>query len=223
MNTLYNDLYEEPAYGMSEAATYLRVPYQTLRYWLTGFGRRAAIIMPVEIAPVRLSFFNLLECHVLAGMRKIYDVKVPRIRNALRRLSEESPNPHPLISETFLTDHKDLFIERLGKLVNLSQYGQMGLQFYHVHLERIAVDTNGLFRFFPFVVQPAPSEPKSIEINPTVGFGKPVITGTAISTAVIASRFIARESIAALAQEYDCTPQQIEEAIRWERALPAAA
>jgi uncharacterized protein (DUF433 family) len=39
-------------------------------------------------------------------------------------------------------------------------------------------------------------------------------------TAIIASRFNARESILSLAEEYGCTPQQIEEAIRWERAVP---
>ena len=50
-----------------------------------------------------------------------------------------------------------------------------------------------------------------------VGFGKPVIAGTAISTAIIASRFNARESITGLAEEYGCTPQQIEEAIRGEQ------
>jgi uncharacterized protein (DUF433 family) len=70
------------------------------------------------------------------------------------------------------------------------------------------VDPKGLFRFFPFVVQPGPSEPKTIEINPMVGFGKPVIAGTAISTAIIASRFNARESVTDLASEYGCTPQQ---------------
>jgi uncharacterized protein (DUF433 family) len=69
------------------------------------------------------------------------------------------------------------------------------------------------------------SEPKTIEINPMIGFGKPVIAGTEISTAIIASRCNARESIAALAEEYGRTPQEIEEAIRWERALslPIAA
>lgn len=67
------------------------------------------------------------------------------------------------------------------------------------------MDPKGLFRFFPFVVQPGPSEPKTIEINPMVGFGKPVIAGTAISTAIIASRFNARESVTDLASEYGST------------------
>ncbi len=223
MTARYNKLYEEPAYGLSEVAVYLKVPYQTLRYWLTGFNRRPAIIKPVEANPVRLSFLNLLECHALAGMRKIYDMKVPRVRSALRQVSQDHPQSHPLINEVFLTDRRDLFIEKLGKIVNVSQHGQMGLNFYQFHLERVDVDPKGLFRFFPFVVQPGPSEPKLVEINPMIGFGKPVIAGTGISTAIIASRFIARESIVDLAAEYECTSRQIEEAIRWEQALPIAA
>jgi uncharacterized protein (DUF433 family) len=223
MTARYNKLYEEPAYGLPEAAVYLKVPYQTLRYWLTGFKVRPPVVVPVEKDPVRLSFLNLLECHVLAGLRKIYDLKVPRVRSALRKISQDFPQPHPLISEVFLTDRKNLFIERMGEIINVSQNGQMGLDFYQMHLERVEVDRKGLFRFFPFVVQPGPSEPKLIEINPMVGFGKPVIAGTGISTAIIASRFNARESIADLAAEYECALQTIEEAIRWEQALPVAA
>jgi uncharacterized protein (DUF433 family) len=219
----YNKLYEEPAYGLSEAAVYLKVPYQTLRYWLTGFKSRPPIIEPVAKEPVRLSFMNLLECHVLAGMRKRYDLKVPRVRRALRKLNENYPQPHPLITEAFLTDRKDLFVQRLGKTINVSQHSQLALNFCLFHLERVEVDSKGLFHFFPFVVEPAPSEPRTIEINPMIGFGKPVIAGTAISTAIIASRFTARDSIADLAAEYERTPREIEEAIRWERALPVAA
>jgi uncharacterized protein (DUF433 family) len=217
------EIYDEPAYGISEAAAYLRIPYQTLRYWLTGFKARSPIVRPVEADPVRLSFMNLLECHALAAMRKMYDLKLPRVRRALEKVSQDYDQRHPLVTEVFMTDRKDLFIERLGKIINVSQHGQMGLNYFQMHLERVEVDPKGLFRFFPFVVQPAPSEPKTIEINPMIGFGKPVIAGTGISTAIIASRFNARESIAALAAEYECAPQQIEEAIRWERALPVAA
>jgi uncharacterized protein (DUF433 family) len=221
MSARYNKLYEEPAYGLSEAAVYLKVPYTTLRYWLTGFGKQSPIIEPAVYSPTRLSFMNLLECHALAGMRKIYNLKLPKVRSALRKVSEQFPQPHPLISEVFLTDRKDLFIERMGRIVNVSrQQDQLSLDFYLMHLERVEVDPKGLFRFFPFVVAPSSSEPKTIEINPMVGFGKPVITGTGISTAIIASRFNARESITSLAEEYGCTPQQIEEAIRWERAIP---
>lgn len=223
MTERYNELYETPAYGMSEAAVYLKIPYSTLRYWLTGFKKMPPMVQPVDTDPVQLSFMNLLECHVLAGMRKIYDLKLQKVRNALTKMREQEPLPHPLVSEVFFTDRNNLFIERLGKMINVSQYGQLGMNFYRMHLERVEVDPKGMFRFFPFVSHPRPSEPKLIEINPMVGFGKPVIAGTGISTAIIASRFSARESIAALAAEYGCSPQKIEEAIRWESALPIAA
>jgi uncharacterized protein (DUF433 family) len=220
----YNRLYEEPAYGVPEVAVYLKVPYTTLRYWLTGFGKLPPIIEPVASGPIRLSFLNLLECHALAGMRKIYNLKLPKVRSALRRISKDFPQPHPLIYEVFKTDRTNLFIERMGKIINLSQpCDQLSLEFLNMHLERVEIDPKGLFRFFPFVCELRRSEPKLIEINPRIGFGKPVIAGTAISTAIIASRFNARESITALAEEYGCTPQQIEEAIRWESALPVAA
>jgi uncharacterized protein (DUF433 family) len=224
MSTPHIKLYEDPAYGLIEAAVYLKVPYNTLRYWLTGFRKRPPIIEPAETSPVRLSFFNLLECHVLAGMRELYNLKLPKVRAALLKVSRDYPQPHPLVNQAFLTDQKDLFIEKLGIIVNVSRpYDQLSLDFYEMHLQRMEVDPKGLFRFFPFVVQPKASEPKSVEINPLIGFGKPVVAGTGISTAIIASRFNARESTADLAAEYGCTPQQIEEAIRWERALPIAA
>jgi len=223
MAAQYNELYEEPAYGVAEVAVYLKVPYQTLRYWLTGFGRRPPVILPLGSGPARLSFLNLLECHVLAGMRKQYNLRLPRIRTGLMKVVHDYHEPHPLVSEVFLTDRRDLFIERLGRAINVSRHGQMRLEFDTLYLERVRVDPNGIFRFFPFVVQAGASEPKTIEINPMVGFGKPVLAGTGISTAIIAARFNARESVADLAEEYGCKPNQIEEALRWERALPVAA
>jgi uncharacterized protein (DUF433 family) len=214
-------LHEEPAYGISEAVVYLKIPYTTFRCWL-GMSKLPPIIQPACSDPVRLSFMNLLESHALAGMRKLYSLQLPTVRSALRKIGEEDPRqPHPLVTQVFLTDRKDLFIERMGHLLNVSAtWMQLNLDFYRMYLERVETDPKGLFRFFPFVVEPRSSEPKTIEINPMIGFGKPVIAGTGVSTAIIASRFNARESIAALAEEYGRTPQEIEEAIRWERALP---
>jgi hypothetical protein len=80
-------LYDEPAYGVSEAAAYLKVPYNTLRYWLTGFKRMPPVVASAQVEPLRLSFLNLLECHALAGMRKLYNLQLPKVRSALVQLS----------------------------------------------------------------------------------------------------------------------------------------
>jgi uncharacterized protein (DUF433 family) len=218
------DLYEEAAYGVSEAAAYLKLPYNTLRYWLTGFKRMPPVVVPVQADPVRLSFLNLLECHALAGMRKLYDVKLPKVRTALTQVSEKLGKPHPLVTQVFLTDRRDLFIEKMGEIINVSRpRRQMGFDFYNMFLERVETGPKGTIKFYPFVVGPNANEPKTIEIDPLVGFGKPIIAGTGISTAIVASRFNARESVTDLAEEYGCTPKQIEEAIRWERPILLAA
>jgi len=87
-------LYEEPAYGVSEAAVYLKVPNTTLRYWL-GLGKLPPIIQPACSDPVRLSFMNLLESHALSAMRNLYNLKLPKVRSALCKISEQSPSLIP--------------------------------------------------------------------------------------------------------------------------------
>ena len=137
------------------------------------------MVEPVETDPVRLSFMNLLECHVLAGMRKLYDLKLPKVRTAVERVGEKMGRPHPLVTQAFLTDHRDLFIEEMGKIINvfLKSQEQMGFDFYNKFLERVETGPAGTIRFFPFVIGPNLKEPKTIEINPLVSFGKPVTLG----------------------------------------------
>jgi uncharacterized protein (DUF433 family) len=215
---------ETPIYGVAEAAQYLRVPLNTLRYWVRGAGPVPPLVTLAKSEPSRLSFMNLLECHMLSSMRAIYEVKIPRVRKALVNLAKFVEHKHPLVEQAFRTDRRDLFIEHLGSVVNLSKNEPILIPgIMEFYLERIERDPKGLFRLYPFVMERTQSEPRLILINPAVGFGKPVIAGTGISTAVVASRFNARESIDDLASEYRVEPQQIEEAIRWEQKTAAVA
>ncbi len=218
------DVMETPIYGLTEAAQYLRVPLNTLRYWVRGGGPVSPLIRLAGSEPSRLSFMNLLECHMLSSMRAIYDVRIPKVRKSLATLSKYVQHRHPLVEQAFQTDRRDLFIEHVGKVVNLSKDEQILIPgVMELYLERIERDPKGLFKLYPFVMERTSNEPRLILINPAVGFGKPVIAGTGISTAVISSRFNARESVPDLASEYGVTPKQIEEAIRWEQRTAAVA
>ncbi len=224
MTNALQETFEVPIYGTVEAARYLRVPYQTLRYWIRGSESVPPLIRLAGDDPPRLSFMNLLECHMLSAMRAIYKVRIPRVRRALTTVENLFPSPHPLVDLDFHTDRVDLFIQRLPQeIINLSRGGQLGIkEVLTVHLQRIERDPSGLLSFFPFVEKRSPAEPKIIMINPAVAFGKPVIAGTGISTAVIAARFHARESISDLAKEYGRTANEMEEAVRWESVALAA-
>lgn len=213
-----------PLYGLSEAALYLRVPIKTLEYWAFGRGRVAPLISAARKQPRALSFMNLLECHMLASMRSLYDLRLPKIRRAVAHLNKTSRFRHPLIEEPLFTNRIDLLIKEIDEFINLSKGGQLAIpEIVEAHLERVEYDkTLGAFKFYPFVRERSATEPKLIVIDPGLGFGKPVISGTGISTAVIASRFNARESMPDLAKEYGLEEEQIEEAIRWETRAVAA-
>lgn len=218
------NILDVPAYGLSDAARYLRVPYQTLRYWTRGNESVEPIVRLAETEPPRLSFNNLLECHMLNAMRMHYNLRLPKVRKALKTLAGLYPSPHPLIDKTLETDRVNVFIRQHGEVLNLNRSGQLEFrEFLDMHLQRIARNADGSVAFYPFVEKRSVDEPKLIMMNPAVSFGRPVISGTGIPTAVIASRFHARESINDLAREYGRTDKEIEEAIRWESRTALAA
>lgn len=223
MNTLVRDEgIELPMYGLAEAGLYLRLPMTTLEYWVFGRNKIRPMIKAASKEPRSLSFMNLLECHMLAAMKKVYDLRLPKIRRAVEHLSATTAFRHPLIEQPLYTDRVDVLIKEMDRMLNISRGGQFVIpEIVGVHLERVEYD-KGKFKFYPFVRERSASEPKHIVINPSVGFGKPVIAGTGISTAVIASRFNARESVPDLAKEYGLDESKIEEAIRWETRAVAA-
>ena len=224
MNKEISEIQNVPIYGMVEAAHYIRVPYQTLRYWIRGRDPVRPLVKLTSENPPRLSFLNLLECHMLSAFRGFYDLRLPKVRRALATAERMFALEHPLLDLDLHTNRVDIFVRNLpNELVNLSRGGQLGMEaVLQTHLQRIERDPAGLFSFFPFVEERSLLEPKHIVLNPTVAFGRPVISGTGISTSFISSRFHARDSVSELAAEYDLPQQKIEEAIRWESNLLAA-
>jgi uncharacterized protein (DUF433 family) len=216
-------LLDEPVYTAADVSRYVRVPYQTVRYWAFGRDSMPSLFEVPQTSPPTLSFANLLECHVLNAMRTKYELDVRRVRSALETLAEKFNDPrrrHPLLTEEFRTNGIDLFIS--NGAINVSAGGQATLQpLLNVYLERIQWNVAGFtylypMKFYPFVFETAGSEPKIVSVTPAIAAGRSVIDGTGISTAVIASRFFARECPEALAREYELSERQIEEAIRWE-------
>ena len=97
MKTATNGMMETPIYGVAEAAQYLRVPQNTLVYWVKGGGSVPPLIRLATGQPPRLSFSNLLECYMLSSMRAIYEVRIPKVRKALVNLAKYVQHKHPLI------------------------------------------------------------------------------------------------------------------------------
>lgn len=220
-----------PAYTVQEASHYLRLPEQTLRYWVRGrnYRTRAGLrrSLPVLAVPDRkrctLSFVNLVEAHLLAAITRDHDVSLQRVRRAVTYLRRALGSDHPLIERSLETNKRDLFIWEAGMLINISQEGQTAMrEVLDTYLSRIEWDTSGLAaRLYPFTAKTERSAPKAVLIDPRLAFGRPVLSGTGVPTEVIAERFKAGESLESLAPDYGRAPAEILEAIRCELELAA--
>jgi uncharacterized protein (DUF433 family) len=163
-----------------------------------------------------LSFWTLVEAYVLATVRRHHGVPLQRVRKALRYVERELELVRPLIEKEFLTDGLDLFIEEYERLITVTREGQTAMRsLLEASLKRVDRDPKGLAtRLFPWSRKP--DEPRDVEIDPERAFGRRVIAGTGIPTAIIADRFTAGESAQRLAKDYRVPQDKIDAALRWE-------
>lgn len=220
------DLKDVPNYGIAESAAYLRLSPSTLRAWLLGQAGFQSVIRIADTHTKALSFVNLVEAHVLAGMRRHHGVPLKNVRTAIQYVSQELKIDRPLANQQFETNGLDLFFDHLGQTVNASKGGQQAMAaLLKGYLRRIDRDPSGVpIKLYPMTRGNEPDkQPKSVVIDPRVSFGRPVLVGTGIPTAVLAARFKAGESMDDLAEDYGAEKAALEEAIRIEFDLRDAA
>lgn len=205
----YARSYEIPNYSSVEAALYLRLKLGDVRRWV-GEGI-------VRAPNGGISFLNLLELHILKGLRREFGLPLQRIRRALEEYNETEHSEHPFLDPRLETDGIHLFLHDGDEYLNLNLPKQRGIPaILSTYLRRIDRLDNHEFRFFPFIVREDAHEPRTIQMSPEIAFGRPVLANTGIATDVIAGRFRARDSVSDLASEYDVPIAMIEDAVRWE-------
>lgn len=213
------DAREVAAYTVGEAAHYLGVPKSTLRSWFAGQRGFRAVIKPADAKALGLSFTNLVEAYVLTAIRRKHHIALPTIRRGLDYLVRKLGAKRPLIDREFATNGVDLFVDHLGEVINISRDGQIEMaDLIRAYLERIDRDAKGVpIKLYPFMRAQAPREqPRTVAIDPRVSFGRPVIAGTGIPTAVLAEQFKAGDPVPVLAKEYGADEEAVWDAIRCE-------
>jgi uncharacterized protein (DUF433 family) len=217
-----------PTYEIAEAAHYLHLPVSTLGHWVRGHKKFKRVIDTPgngSAGPIRLSFLNLVEAHMLATIRRKYGIRLQNIRPAIDYLQREFGEPHPLATMSLKVDEVNLFVERAGKLLNISRGGQVAMkQAVQEHLKRVKRDRdNNPLVLYPFVGGDYTQKRKPVMFDPEISFGRLVIVKSGIPTTEIAERFGAGETIAALSKDFGLTALQVEDAIRCEIPLKEAA
>lgn len=218
---------DSPRYGLAEAARYIPgLSDATLRTWVLGrtypvLGGEAEfkrLIQLPDSQDQRLSFTNLIEAHVLYGLRVNRGISIRDLRTAIDYAEKEFGISHLLAHRELLVLPGNLFIERYGQLVNLGKAGQLGMRkVIEAYLERVRHDDLGFARSFFPIVPWAPGR-RDYLIDPEVAFGKPIVVKHGVRVATIADRYEGGEDLETLARDYGLPTEEIEAAITYARA-----
>lgn len=167
-----------------------------------------------------LSFWNLIEAHVLRSLRTDHGVSIREVREAVRFAERSLRVGRLLLRKELSTDPGMLFLERYGELINLSKSGQLAMrQVLERHLKRVEWDEWQFpVRLYPFTSEDGTASEKPIAIDPKVAFGRPILIRTGVSTAAIAERVDAAEKVEDIADDYGLTVAEVEQAVVFERA-----
>ena len=217
-----------PTYTIPMAARYLRMAVPTLRNWVNGYKYKtgqgekhaARVIVPPQYgARVFLSFTNLIEAHVLSSIRRVHEVPLPKVRRSLKYIEEKFGTEHPLAREKFATDGVDLFVEKFGELINVSNTEQTQIRkAIEQGIQRIEYDAGFARRLFPYMRRvhegDVVEQPRVVVIDPRISFGRPVISGTGVPIMEISERFNAGDSVEHLAKDFRLDPEKVQEALR---------
>lgn len=219
---------DEPAYTPLEAARYIKLPVATLRSWVVGrpYPRAGGVahfkplILPASRRPPLLSFWNVVEAHVLRSLRTEHGVSLKDVRSALTYAQQSLGIERLLLDGRLCTEAGQVFLDRYGKLIDLSASGQIAMRkMFEEHLKRVEwSELQVPVRLYPFLSSGTQNTAKPIAIDPQVAFGRPIVVRKGISTQAIADRIDAGESVADLAADYELEPLEIEEAVLYERA-----
>lgn len=224
-----DDVREFPLYSLSEVSYFLNIPKPTLHGWCKpGQNKKREVVVPLIVPADKqsalFSFYNLTEAHILSVITRIHQVRMPRVRSAMKELQILAmSNPkHPLLSREFYTDGRDIFVKtiegRQKQTINLSQFGQLGLrEVLDSYIERIERDA----AFNPIKLYPAHQTGKVVSIIPTVSSGRPIIDLMGIPVASVWNRHRAGDSVESIADDYDIPETEVEGAISYIERLAA--
>lgn len=209
-----------PLYSFAEASMFLRLGEWKLRYWTTPIRTKPAL---VRLTDAQLSLTNLVELHMVSMFRDEHGVSLQRVRRALLELAARLPHePHPLLTKQYLTDGRDILTDIDGKLLSLIERGQMSFSsIVTAYAHRVEWKGRLPQRFYPWTVnRVAEADPenlrKSVVVDPAVQFGRPVVTGTRVTTKAIKDLWDVGTELRAIADEFDVTDVQVQDSVRLE-------
>jgi uncharacterized protein (DUF433 family) len=210
---------KRPLYSFAEADRIVRVSPGTSRRWLKGYhfwysGERREMppVTPTTQTKEAANFVDLMEVAAIGRLRKRgFSYKRIRQINAYCRLYLKEPRP--LVTQKFKVTGQDIFLDTdFDVLVDVGRNAGMWAwrEVLKPFLEDVEYEDDLARRWWPLGKQ------RMVVVDPDYGFGLPVVEGTGVRTEIIAERYRAGDSTDEIVYDFDVTPEQINDALRWE-------
>ena len=212
-------------YGFAEAQRLTGVPSSTIRRWTQGYTFRhgeveyySPPVMGVkdEDGHTALRFVDLMHVMALNGFRKA-GVSWKTLRYAVYKATERTECSHPFARQTFFTDGRAILMPIVdGVLLNIVsdrlEFEKVVAPFFKsVDYERIDEPV----RWWPMGHQ------CQVVLDPQRSFGAPICAKGGVLTSVVNAHYQTEQSIDAVAWWYNISPQEVTDAVEFERRLAA--
>jgi uncharacterized protein (DUF433 family) len=207
-------------YSYAEADRLARATRGTASRWLKGYVSQDEWGVQTWQPPVTrssrsleaVSFLDLIEVVVIDKLRK-QNVSLPKIRNFVRHCTEILGLPRPLVTETFRTDGREIFLSVGGEV--LWEIGPQGVQqvwdeVLSPYLRTIDYQHELAQRWWPR------GREIRVVIDPAYGFGLPVVYGSGVRTEIILERHNVGETNEEIAEDFGLRVPEVEDALRYE-------
>ena len=218
------DLLDRPTYGYGEVDRLLHLRAGTAKRWIDGYTRGGKQYAPVvrehPTDSPYVTWGEFVETRYLSEFRNA-GVSMQQMRPAVALLRQRFQTKYPLAHARPFTDGRDLVLKvqeevgldhRLSLVVVAS--GQLklstGAQTFYSTTEFDPDRDNTAV-----LIRPS-SASASVTIDPYRNSGSPVVRG--VKTEVLIEQFRTGEDIEAIAETFDLTVSEVEDALRYEAA-----
>jgi len=205
-------------FTLREAAGYLDVPKSTIHAWARpATGEPLITVFPRRGAQATVPFIGFAEAYVLAAFRRA-GVPLQRIRPAVDALAQNIGLEHALASKRLYTDGAEVLYDYAAErdeddllelvVVRTGQY-----QFSEVvrdYLKRITYGSDG----WASRVRLPSYQRADVVVDPRVAFGLPLVVHGGARVEDLVDRFVAGDTLADIAFDFDVPPEEVEDVIR---------
>ncbi len=212
-------------YTIPEAARLTGLRIGRVREWFRGRSAPSDRRKPIfhgdyEVigGDTAISFHDLIDVFVVGQLRN-HGVSLQIVHKVFGRLQKDLDSSHPFCHQQLLTDGKTVLTHGLDaegqeEIIEVLSGQRVFADLIRPFLQKIDYDAQSLARRWRIA--------NNVVLDPTIQFGRPVVAGVSIATAVLAAAYQANDHDADLVADwYNVDPENVRAAVSFESKLAA--